>query len=316
MNSKNKQTLSRRRVLGIGAAAMLPGSLLAASPALRTRVIPSTGEDLAVIGLGTSRTFDVELEAPEMSALREVVKVFVQAGGQAIDSSPMYGKAEAVTGRLLDDLGYSDRVFMATKIWTKGKQDESLASTQQRGIEQMEESEELLGRQQLDLMQVHNLISWQEHLPVLREWKESGRIRYMGITHSRDKAFDEVEKVLLAEQWDFLQINYSLAERGAADRLLPLCAERGVAVMVNRAFQKGVLFKAVEGRPLPPWAAEFGAQTWGQFFLKYVLAHPAVTCVIPATRKVSHMEDNLEAGRGELPDAAHLEKMRTYLDTL
>ena len=272
----------------------------AAAPALVQRTIPSSGEAIPAIGLGTSRTFDVGGGAGERAPLRDVVKTFVELGGTVIDSSPMYGAAESVAGDLAAELRVADRLFWATKVWTSGAA---------AGVKQMEASLARLRVRRLDLMQIHNLLDWRAHLHTLREWKLSGRVRYIGVTHYTAGAYDELERVLRAEPLDFVQVNYSLGEREAERRILPLARERGLAVLVNRPFAEGGLFQRVRSTPVPPWAAELGCQSWAQLFLKWILAHPAVTCVIPATSRVAHLEDNMKAGTGPLPDAASRERM-------
>ncbi|MGI9341248.1 MAG: aldo/keto reductase [Gammaproteobacteria bacterium] len=288
------------------ALGLVPGTR-AFAEALRTRPIPSTGEALPVVGLGTSRVFDVDIDAEpaELAACRDVLNALVESGATVVDSSPMYGKAEAVSGVVAADLGVTDRVFWATKVWTNGRD---------KGIEQMQASMQLFGTEQIDLMQVHNLRDWREHMPVLREWKQEGRIRYIGITHSRAKAFDQVEAVINETDLDFVQLNYSLAERDAEKRLLPLCADQGIATLINRPFARGALFRQVGDRDLPAWTTEIGVESWAQFFLKFVLSHSAVTCAIPATRKADHMLDNVAAGFGPLPDDAQRRAMIDLID--
>jgi diketogulonate reductase-like aldo/keto reductase len=287
----------------MAAAAVTPGSGSAA-PALLTRPIPSSGETLPAIGLGTWRTFDVGPSPAERAPLREVLARFVALGGRVIDSSPMYGAAEAVAADLAAELGLHASLFVATKVWTTGRE---------AGIAQMERSLRQLRVERLDLMQVHNLVDWRTHLRTLREWKQAGRIRYVGITHYTAGAYGELEQVLRSEPLDFVQVNYSLAERDAERRLLPLAQERGIAVLVNRPFAEGGIFQRVRGQALPPWAADIGAQSWAQFFLKWILAHPAVTCVIPATSRPQHLEDNMKAGLGPLPDPATRERMASLV---
>jgi diketogulonate reductase-like aldo/keto reductase len=297
-------SLSRRTLLGLmTAAAVAPGGAEPA-PALITRPIPSTGETLPAVGLGTWRTFDVGSAPADRAPLRDVLARFVALGGRVIDSSPMYGAAETVTGDLAADLRLHASLFVATKVWTSGRQ---------AGITQMERSLRQLRAPKIDLMQVHNLVDWRTHLRTLREWKQAGRIRYVGVTHYTAGAYGELEQVLRAEPLDFVQVNYSLAERDAERRVLPLAHERGIAVLVNRPFAEGALFQRVRNQPLPPWAADIGARTWAQVFLKWILAHPAVTCVIPATSRRQHLEDNMEAGVGALPDAAARDRIAALL---
>src|SRR5437870_842460 len=277
---------------GTAAALVLPITTRAASESstMMTRVIQSSGEELPVIGLGTWRTFDVALTSDNRrQQLDEVLSLFVKLGGRVIDSSPMYGRAEEVIVDLVQTLNIRDKVFLATKVWTRGKEN---------GIKSMERSMALLRTKQIDLMQVHNLLDVQTHLATLREWKEQGRIRYLGITHYEAGAFPDVEKIMRSEKLDFVQINYSLMERDAEARVLPLAQERGVAVIVNRPFGAGELFAKVRAKELPEWTAEFDCQSWAQFFLKWIIAHPAVACVIPATSNVRHLEDNMHAGLG------------------
>jgi diketogulonate reductase-like aldo/keto reductase len=274
---------------------------------LLTRPIPSSGEALPVVGLGTWQTFDIGAGEAERAPRREVLQILLEGGGKVIDSSPMYGRSEGVVGDLLAELGARERAFLATKVWTRGRA---------AGIAQMEQSLRRFRSERLELMQVHNLVDWQVHLKTLRAWKAEGRIRYLGITHYTTAALDDLAAVIEAEPLDFVQLAHSLAVRAAEDRLLPLAADKGVAVLVNRPYEKGALFRRVKGRALPPWAAEFGAATWGKFFLKYILSHPAVTCVIPGTAKPHHMLDNLGAGRGRLPDVREREQMVRFWEGL
>jgi diketogulonate reductase-like aldo/keto reductase len=251
-----------------------------------TRPIPSTGELLPVIGMGTWQTFDVADPEP----LRPLVGRFAERGGRLIDSSPMYGRSEAAVGAVA-----TDGLFVATKVWTTGRA---------AGIEQMERSMQRMRTDRMDLMQVHNLLDVETHLATLRAWKAEGRIRYLGVTHYHSGAHAAVEAVLRRESVDFLQINYSLAEPEAEARLLPLAIEQGVAVIVNRPFAEGALLRRMGGRALPEWAAELACTSWAQLFLKWIVSHPAVTAVIPATSDVSHLEDNVRAGFRRMPDQA------------
>jgi diketogulonate reductase-like aldo/keto reductase len=280
------------------------------SSTMLTRAIPSSGEKLPVIGLGTWRTFDVDLTLDNRRQLGDVLSLFMKLGGRVIDTSPMYGRAEDVVGDLTATLGIRDRfatanpsgggLFLATKVWTRGKEN---------GIRSMERSMVRLRTKQIDLMQVHNLVDVQTHLATLREWKVLGRIRYIGITHYEAGAFGEVEKIMRSEKLDFVQINYSIMEREAEERVLPLAQERGIAVIVNRPFGGGDLFNRVRSKTLPEWSAEFNCRSWAQFFLKWIVANPAVTCVIPATDKAGHLEDNMQAGIGRLPDPKMRQRM-------
>ncbi len=258
------------------------------------RAIPSSKETLPVIGLGTWQTFDVGAGAAR-EPLRRVLRRFVELGGRVVDSSPMYGRAETVVGELAAELGLRDNLFVATKVWTSGRD---------AGVAQMNESVRRLRAGRLDLMQVHNLVDWRTHLRTLAEWKRAGRVRYVGVTHYTAGAYAELEQVMKSEPLDFVQLNYSPIEREADRRLLPLAADHGVAVVVNRPFAEGALFRRVRGQPLPPWAGEIGCRSWAQLFLKWIAAHPAVTCVIPATSRLEHLEDNMEAGVRPLPEGA------------
>jgi diketogulonate reductase-like aldo/keto reductase len=275
-----------------------------------TRVIPSSGEKLPVIGLGTYNVFDVDLTPATEKSLGDVLSLFFNLGGRVVDSSPMYGKAEQVVGTLASKLGIDDKfatanpssggLFLATKVWTRGKQG---------GVESMERSMARLQARRIDLMQVHNLVDFDTQLATMREWKAQGRFRYIGITHYNASAFGEVEKALQKEKLDFLQINYSIMEGEAEERILPLAQDRQVAVLINRPFGGGDLFSRVRTKPLPAWAAEFDCRSWAQFFLKWIVAHPAVTCAIPATNNPGHLEHNLRGGMGRLPD----DKLRTRM---
>ena len=270
------------------------------SSTMLMRAIPSTGEKLPVIGLGTWRTFDVDLTSDNRRQLGDVLSLFMKLGGRVIDTSPMYGRAEDVIGNLTATLGIQDKLFLATKVWTRG---------QENGIRSLERSMLRLQIKQIDLMQVHNLVDVHTHLATLRQWKEQGRIQYLGITHYESGAFNAVEKIIRSEKLDFLQINYSIMEREAEERILPLAQERGIAVLVNRPFGGGDLFSHVRSKPLPEWSAEFDCRSWAQLFLKWIIANPAVTCAIPATDKPRHLEDNMQGGIGRLPDAKMRQRM-------
>jgi aryl-alcohol dehydrogenase-like predicted oxidoreductase len=270
----------------------------AAAGQMLMRRIPSSGESLPAIGLGTSGPFEVGADESARAPLREVLQSFFAAGATLIDTSPMYSTAEAVLGDLLT-ASQQSRAFIATKVWTPG----SGGAAEQKGVEQMQRSMALLKHRRIELMQVHNLVDVEAHLRTLRRWKAEGRIKYIGITHYTTSSYPDLIALIEREKPDFVQFNYSVGTREAEKRLLPLCADKGVAVIVNRAFEDGNLFTKVQGKPLPAWAAEFDAHSWAQVFLKFVLAHPAVTCVIPATGKVRNVLDNLAAGIGALPDA-------------
>ena len=267
-----------------------------------TRPIPSTGEALPVIGVGTWQTFDVGADPKARAPLREVLKLL---SGNLIDSSAMYGSSETVAGDLIAELGMRAQLFVATKVWTNGRD---------AGIRQMETSFKHLRVERMDLMQVHNLADVETQTKTLLSWKAKGRVRYVGITHYTASAYAEVERALKTKQYDFLQINYSLGERDSDSRLLPLAQELKVAVIANRPFAEGALFRRVKGKALPPWAAELGIASWAQYFLKWIVSHPAVTCAIPGTGNPKHMQDNLGAGVGPLPSAEQRRKMTEYFD--
>jgi len=268
------------------------------------RPIPSSGEKLPVVGLGTYQSFDVGQSAAEREPVEEVLRLFVRRGGRVIDSSPMYARSEEVIGALAEKAGVQKELFLATKVWTRGKE---------AGVKSMERSFELMKTKRMDLMQVHNLLDVETQLATLRDWKQEGRVRYIGITHYTAGSHGDVARVLEKEKVDFVQINYSVMEREAEERVLRVAQDRGVAVLANRPFGGGGLFGRVRGKPLPDWAAEFDCESWAQFFLKWIVSNPAVTCAIPATSKARHLEDNIQGGVGRLPDA----KMRARMvDTM
>jgi diketogulonate reductase-like aldo/keto reductase len=290
--------------------AVIPPAPAAGAPLKRP--IPKTGELLHAIGLGTWQTFDVGGDANGRAAAREVLARFVKAGGQLVDSSPMYGSSESVVGDLAADLGVEKSLFLATKVWTNGRE---------AGMRQMEESMRRMRTltpkpRAMDLMQVHNLTDVNTQLKTLREWKEQGRIRYLGITHYHEGAYAELERLIKSEQLDFAQFNYNVVTTAAEARLLPVCAEYRTAVIVNRPFEEGELFRRVKGRELPKWAGEFDCGSWAQFFLKFILSHPAVTCAIPATRNPDYLVDNMGAALGRLPDAAMRRRMVQHMRSL
>jgi aryl-alcohol dehydrogenase-like predicted oxidoreductase len=281
--------------MALPAGALAGGAL--AGGGMLTRRVPSSGEELPVIGLGTSGPFEVGNRAAQRAPLLEVLGGFFAGGGRLIDTSPMYSSAESVLGELLSD-AQREHALLATKVWTRGARS---------GIEQMTHSGERLGRARLDLIQVHNLLDLGTQLRTLRAWRDEGRVRYIGITHYTVSAHAELARVIERERLDFVQFNYSPVTRAAEQRLLPLAAERGVAVLINRPFEDGALFAAVRGQALPPWAADLDATSWGQLALKFIVSHPAVTCAIPATGKIAHLRDNLRGGHGRLPDPAQRE---------
>ncbi|MCP4329197.1 MAG: aldo/keto reductase [Alphaproteobacteria bacterium] len=267
---------------------------------MRTKSIPKSEEPLPVVGLGTSRVFNIGTSEAERAPRREVLEVLFASGGRVIDTSPMYGNSERVVGELLVELDDVELPFIATKVWTRGGAD---------GIAQMNESFDLLHKRPLDLIQVHNLVDMHTHLKTLRRWKDEGLIRYLGITHYTSSALDELTRIVETEPLDFVQCAYSISVRAAEERLLPACRAHGVATLINRPYERGAVFGRVKGRPLPAWAADFDCASWGQFFLKFILGHPGATCVIPGTSKAKHMRDNTGAGFGRLPDEAERARM-------
>ena len=302
---------SRRKILKqlglLGLASCMPISIIADKQKMNQRKIPSTGELLPLVGLGTWQTFDVGNTHAEREPLREVLKTLVQLRGQLVDSSPMYGRSEQVVGDLAQDLDLHTKLFKATKVWTNGRE---------AGKTQMMQSMQRMRATKIDLMQIHNLVDWRTHIKTLRAWKEEGKLTYIGITHYTEGAYSTIKQVLKQEQVDFLQINYSMLSRLAAEELFPLAQEKGVGVIVNRPYEGGSLFRKVSGKALPNWASEFDCNSWGQFFLKYILAHPAVNCVIPGTSKAKHMKDNALAGYGRLPNAKQQKEMLAFLKTI
>ncbi len=305
--------ISRREMLKItggAGAGLLLGDLpsFAQDQPLLMRAIPSSGEEIPAVGLGSARTFSVGSSARERAPLREVLRLFHEIGGRFFDTAPSYGSSERVAGELVQGLGIQDDLFLATKISTGGGR--------QAGIDQQEGSLRSWGRDTIDLNQVHNLRGVEVHLRTIQQAKAEGRTRYVGVTTSFGRQYDQMERVLQSEELDFVQLNYSLGERQAAERLLPLAQDRGLAVVVNEPFNVGRLFGAVSGRELPDWVTEFDCRSWGQFFLKYILAHPAVTAVIPATSDPEHLIDNMGAGAGRLPSEPMRRRMEELFDGL
>ena len=304
--------ISRKIFLqGVGAAGLMlsaPGlALAAASARMGTRAIPSSGERMPMVGVGTARVFNVSLNQETRARLTEVLRIMLQAGGRILDTSPMYGAAEPVSGKLIAEMGVRDKMFIATKVWIRGREE---------GIAQMNNSLGRFRAKKIELMQVHNLVDWRTQLKTCREWKEKGVFKYIGLTHYTPSAFDELAAIIRAEPIDFLQIPYSIVNRQAERVLFPLVQERKVALITHRNFEVGRLFRRVRGAKLPGWAAEFDCASWGQFFLKFVLGHPASTCVIPGTSKARHMRDNIQAGMGRLPDAKQRERMARFVSEL
>ena len=304
--------LSRRAFLAsMGAlGAALPFGQARASGAdrpLLTKAIPGSGERLPVIGMGSWLTFDVGTNALLRAERLEVLRAFFEAGGAMIDSSPMYGSSEAVIGYCLARLADTPALFSATKVWTL---------FQARGVRQMEASRRLWGADRFDLMQIHNMLDWETHLETLADWKARGRLRYIGITTSHGRRHPAFEKAMAGRPFDFVQFTYNILDRRAERRLLPLAAERGLAVIVNRPFRQGALFGYFERKTLPAWAREFDCANWAQFFLKFIVSHPAVTCAIPATTRVDHMRQNMGAATGRLPDPDMRQRMIRYVEGL
>jgi len=287
---------------GCGAEAEPTGSTMknVGATAMLQRAVPRSGEKIPVIGMGTWQTFDVGSSESERKPLVEVLRLFIEGGGRVIDSSPMYGRSESVAGELRRQVPGGDSLFLGTKVWTTGRD---------AGIAEMKQSMDRMKTRRMDLMQIHNLVDWRTHLPTLREWKERGTIRYLGITHYTRGSFNELATIMKKEKVDFVQLPFSIALRDAEETLLAVAQETQTAVIVNRPFEGGSLFSEVRSRALPEFAKEFDCQSWGQFFLKYIVSHPGVTCVIPATSNPRHIVDNLGAGRGRMPDAETRRRM-------
>jgi len=302
MSPKLRRRQLLRGMLAAATCLSLPASVLAVG--MHSRTIPASGEAIPAIGMGTWLTFDVGDDPQDLAVRTEVLRTFFMAGGGLIDSSPMYGSSEQVVGRCLDRLGYPGGLFSATKVWTPA---------QFHGRMQIDQSFDLWGLDRFDLIQVHNLVAWEKQLETLRVLKADGRLRYLGVTTSHGRRHQELEHILRTESLDFVQLTYNLLDREAETRLLPLAAERGVAVIVNRPFRGGALFDRYARHPLPPWAAEIEAENWAQFCLKFILSHPAVTCVIPATRRVDHMTENMGALYGPLPSQRMRARMVDYI---
>jgi diketogulonate reductase-like aldo/keto reductase len=303
-----RRAFLKQLAAGLGTAVLLkPGGVIAAERPVIAKAIPATGERLPVIGMGSWITFDVGNNSYERAARARVIQAFFDNGGALIDSSPMYGSSEEVLGEGLKTIKNKDKLFAATKVWILGKKS---------GIRQMEESQKLWGMPRFDLMQVHNMLDWETHWETLKEWKAEGRVRYVGITTSHGRRHEDLARAMAKTPFDFVQFTYNLEDREVEQRLLPLAQERGMAVLINRPFDGGSLFRRVRGKPLPLWAAEFDCQNWAQYFLKFIVSHPAVTCAIPATSKVDHMLENMGAGFGRLPDATMRQRMIEYFERL
>lgn len=303
------KSFSRREIVKLGLSLVPAASLLRDAAAFSSfdmiqRPIPSTGELLPVIGLGSWRTFDVGSSDNELSPVKAVIKDFVFNGAKLIDSSPMYGGSEQAIGSSVKQLDARKKLFFATKGWTSGKQ---------QGIDQMNASFKKFNTAVIDLMQVHNLVDVKTHLAVLREWKQQKRIRYIGVTHYLSGAYPELMKLIKEEHLDFVQFNYSIRARDAEAQLLPLAKEKGVAVIINRPFEEGALFSFVQGKSLPAWASDYDIKNWAQFFLKFIISHPSVTYTIPATSRPAHLLENIGAGYGRLPDEKGRQRMLEYV---
>lgn len=292
-------------LLSVAASTALLARPSLASKTFLKRFIPSSDEQIPSVGMGTWITFDVGSKQSLINDRTEVLKHFFANGGGMIDSSPMYGTAQTVLGKCFEQFEPPQSLFSATKVWTPGEW---------LGIQQMEASQELWGLDNIDLMQVHNLVDWKTHLKTLREWKESKRIRYFGVTTSHGRRHEEIINIMKTEPLDFVQFTYNITHTGAEKELLPLAADKGIAVIINRPFDGGKLFNKVENKPLPDWAKEFDCHNWAQYFLKYILAHPAVTVAIPATSRADHMDENMGALTGSLPDIAMRMRMLSYYD--
>lgn len=308
-----KLDYSRRKALklsGFIAAGLLSGSGLLSFNLKETmlkRTIPSSNKKLPVVGLGTWQTFDVGSSSEKRATLKQVLTEMQKLGGSVIDSSPMYGSSEKVVGDLTTESGKADQFFYATKVWTSGKE---------ASIRQMERSMKLMQRKQLDLMQIHNLVDWKTHVKTLKNWKEKGRVKYWGITHYVDSSHSSLEKVIKQEKPDFVQFNYSIRERHAEKSLFDTIQKNQTAVLINQPYDSGSLFRIVRGKRLPEWCKEYGINSWGQYFLKFILSNELVTCVIPGTSKPHHVIDNMRAGYGKLPDTKGREKMFDYIKNL
>jgi diketogulonate reductase-like aldo/keto reductase len=307
MQLERRELLFSAAASAAAAAMMLPAGGHAKGAAMHSRRIPSSGEVMPVVGFGTWQTFDIGTDPAERAARREVLQVLFDAGGRMIDSSPMYGRSEAVVGDLLAGMAARDKAFLATKVWTTGEK---------AGLDQMRTSADRFRAPVIDLMQIHNLVDWRVHLKSLRAGKEAGRYRYIGITHYTVASLDDLAAILETERLDFVQMSYSLQTRAAERRLLGVAQARGVAVIVNQPFGSGNMFSKVRGKPLPGWAAEIDCSSWAQIMLKYLIGHPAVTCVIPGTARPDHARDNVAAGLGVVPDAAQRRKMADFWDAL
>ena len=307
---KDKIILKRREVFRLAAAmgaGMVFSSEVTGNQNQIYKTIPKTGEKIPAIGMGTSRTFDVNGDPEILARLAQVTQTFFDMGGGMIDSSPMYGSSQEVLGKLLPGIKGDKNLFAATKVWIDGHKE---------GMKQMEKSRQQWGIKRFDLMQIHNLVDWESHLQSLQQMKADKRIRYIGITTSHGRYHGKLADILSKYDFDFVQLTYNIGNHDVESSLLPIAADKGIAVIINRPYQRGSLFRKVKGKPLPAWATEFDCNSWGQYFLKYAVSHPAVTCAIPATSKVKHIEDNMLAGKGRLPTQEQRKNMLDYFESL
>lgn len=307
MNYSRREILQLYGLAGLGLATTPSLFSFVQNKTMGQRTIPSSGEQLPIVGLGTWQTFDVGNSSSELAIRQKILQEMYHLGGRVIDSSPMYGSSEAVVGNVAAKLNGQNDFFYATKVWISGKQ---------AGIDQMNSSFDKMQRKTMDLMQIHNLVDWKTHLKTLREWKEKGKIRYWGLTHYVDSAHATLEEIIKAEKPDFVQFNYSILSRNAERSLFDTCQKNDTAVIINQPFESGSLFRKVKGKNLPAWAVNFDINSWGQYFLKFILSNEAVTCVIPGTSKPKHVIDNMGAGFGKLPDKTGREKMASYFEAL
>lgn len=307
MKYTRREILQLYGLAGLGLATMPSLFSFSQKETMGQRIIPSSGEKLPIVGLGTWQTFDVGNSQQDLEVRKQVLAEMHKLGGSVIDSSPMYGTSESVVGRVAAQLESQDAFFYATKVWTSGKQ---------AGIDQMNASFSKIQRKTMDLMQIHNLVDWKTHVETLRAWKEQSKIRYWGLTHYVDSAHPTLEAIIKTEKPDFVQFNYSIRSRNAEKSLFDTCQKHGTAVIINQPFESGSLFSTVKGKTLPDWSTEYDISSWGQYFLKFILSNEAVTCVIPGTSKLKHVVDNMGAGYGALPDKAGREKMVEYLESL